>query len=232
MNKRSLNNTEILILESLIDDFKEKNLETSSLEESYEGPLLAEMKQKICNDNEITTIDYDLALEHLEEMEYIKTGPKEFKTFDEYLSKGIFIMPRYVSKRKFSYLTKSGYLIFQQQSIMKIKKRKPNYNQININGGTFNNTQMSAGNDINQIINLNNDEELFEKLSNILKEDKQELSPEEIQELKNIIYEAKQGNAGNAKKRFDALFSNVKEVAKKIAWTTINSLISKYINEI
>jgi len=95
------------ILTCLLRDFQERNLGAESLNHSYVGASLSDVKQKCLDaDNTTTTVDFDLALKGLEKAGQVGTGPKV--PYENPPNSPVFVMSL-ISKREYLYLTAKGY---------------------------------------------------------------------------------------------------------------------------
>lgn len=72
---QSLNEISRQILEELQADFIAKDFSSDMLEHEYVGVALASLTEKYCNDLGVTKVDFDIALEELDNNGLIKTGP-------------------------------------------------------------------------------------------------------------------------------------------------------------
>ena len=100
-----LDEAEKQILGALLADFTERELKAESLKRRYEGPKIAELSNAICVGDEITTVDFDLAIKDLEKKQLIKTGP--YRAYENKPRSGVFIMGGY-SLREYASLTEQG----------------------------------------------------------------------------------------------------------------------------
>ena len=63
------------ILQDLLKDFTDQGLSSAALRTSYKGPSLKALRQKYCGEGSAPAVDFDLAVQDLEEEQSIKTGP-------------------------------------------------------------------------------------------------------------------------------------------------------------
>jgi len=93
------------ILGALLEDFRKRGLSADALEDGYEGASITEMKQEALAQGRISAVDFDLALNDLEEKELIGTGPIDVysETFTGGSAFGVY------SKREYAYLKTKGY---------------------------------------------------------------------------------------------------------------------------
>ena len=96
-----------LILGYLLYDFQARDLGADALEDEYGGVSMADLKRKCFEaDKTNTTVDFDLAIQALEDTELIGTGPMDVHhqgAGSSVVASGVY------SKREYAYLTPKGY---------------------------------------------------------------------------------------------------------------------------
>jgi hypothetical protein len=95
-----------LILKCLVQDFEGQKLGADDLEKGYVGLAMAKVKEQCLVNGTITTVDFDLATDELEESGLIGTGPTEI--YDNPPGSAVVIFATY-SKKEYAFLTKEGY---------------------------------------------------------------------------------------------------------------------------
>lgn len=63
------------ILATLLTDFTDKGLSAKDLNKGYEGPKLDVLATAVCDNDEITKVDFEVSFGELESKKLIKTGP-------------------------------------------------------------------------------------------------------------------------------------------------------------
>jgi hypothetical protein len=95
-----------LILRYLVSDFRDRNLGTDALRDGYEGIRLCELKQTFIEQHRVSAVDFDLAVDELENGEFIRTGPME--VYDNPLGSTVLILGVF-SKREHVCIAEKGY---------------------------------------------------------------------------------------------------------------------------
>jgi hypothetical protein len=135
------------ILADAVSDFLTKNLGSDALRQEYEGPSIAGLETKFCANGSYSKVDFDLALKHLEDSKFLKTGPREVyenPPHSQVVMIGLF------SKRKFVRLTEEGYKAAQKSPV------KPRSSAPNIHiSGTFHHSPIGVGSNVNQAVSYN-----------------------------------------------------------------------------
>jgi hypothetical protein len=101
------------ILADVVTDFRVKNLGTSDLSEGYVGASIVALEMKHCANGSYSKVDFDLALEQLEESKFVGTGP--MVPYENTPGSQLMIMVTF-SKREFVYLTEEGYKAAQKST--------------------------------------------------------------------------------------------------------------------
>jgi len=95
------------ILGYLLQDFRTRGLDRDALTEGYVGIATSELqKRSLDADNTTTVIDFDLALQELEDKGLVATGP--IAAVDNPPGSAVIVVGIY-SKREYVYLTEKGY---------------------------------------------------------------------------------------------------------------------------
>ena len=95
------------ILRCLLQDFQARELGADALGEGYVGVVLPELRRNcIESDSTNTTVDFELALQGLEDNELVGTGPID--AYDNPPGSMVVRVGIY-SKREYAYLTSKGY---------------------------------------------------------------------------------------------------------------------------
>ncbi|RNM02123.1 hypothetical protein [Dickeya undicola] len=214
------------ILGTLLADFTDRGLSASDLKKPYEGPKLDALATAVCNVEDITKVDFEVAFNELEKKKLIGTGPMEMIDPNRF-GAGVFVIAS-VSKREYVYLTEAGY---------KESRKAPNkpqrvqrvVNNINITGGQFDNIQLAAGEQIQQTMSVTTgtDSEVVAQLISILESQGFQIGNEQRAEIENAVSEANQGNAGTAKSLMMKVCGSAWENIQQTAWPIIGELVKK-----
>lgn len=125
------------ILKDLLADFTARKLTVNDLDNNYEGVSVATLQQQHCG-GDVSTVDFDLALQGLESSRLIGTGPMEVSDIPNVIA--IF------SKREYAYLTAAGY-----REAKKLPRQKsPPAQNVHISGGTFHQSPIGIGTHVSQ----------------------------------------------------------------------------------
>ncbi|HBR3956313.1 TPA: hypothetical protein L9T83_000502 [Klebsiella pneumoniae] len=213
------------ILGTLLADFTDRGLTAEDLKNRYEGPQIVAVATAVCNIDDITQVDFDVAFNELENSDLIKTGPMESynQTSDRWTFIGAF------SKREYVYLTEEGY---------KAARRAPNrpqrvnrvVNHVHISGGQFTNLQLSTGESVNQTITVNNtaaDSEIIAKLISILEEQGQPVNSDQRAELTAAVAAANEGNGKEAKSLLAKVCGPAWESIQPVMWPIVGELVKR-----
>ncbi|WP_227720276.1 hypothetical protein [Yersinia proxima] len=216
------------ILGTLLANFTDLKLTAKDLKETYEGPKVEALATAVCNVDDITQVDFEVAFSDLEKAKLIGTGPRV--PFENTPGK-MMIIGSY-SKREYAYLTETGY---------KEARKAPNrpqrvqrvVNHVHISGGQFSNSnlQLSAGEHIQQSMNVQNgtDPDVVSQLIAILESRGQQISSEQRKDLETAVSEASQGNAGNAKSFLAKVCGPMWESLQPVMWPIVGEIVKKSI---
>lgn len=214
------------ILGTLLADFTDRGLNAQDLKDGYIGPKIEALATAVCNVDDITKVDFEVAFKDLEKARLIKTGPMEIIDPSSFDSGVIFIGS--VSKREYAYLTENGY---------KESRKSPNrpqrvqrvVNNIHISGGQFENLQLAAGERVNQSMAITNgtDSEIVAKLISILESQGQVVNPQQRSDLEKVINEANEGNAKEAKSLLEKVCGPAWSALQPVIWPIVGELVKK-----
>ncbi|MFP9496998.1 hypothetical protein [Pectobacterium brasiliense] len=213
------------ILGTLLADFTDRELTAEHLKRRYEGPQIVAVATAVCNIDDITQVDFDVAFSELEKGKLIRTGPIE--SYKNRPGSGVIMLGGY-SKREYVFLTEEGY---------KAARRTPNrpqrvnrvVNHVHISGGQFSNLQLAAGERIQQTMSVTTgtDSEVVAQLISILESQGLQIGNEQRVEIENAVSEANQGNAGTAKSLMMKVCGSAWENIQQTAWPIIGELVKK-----
>ncbi len=210
------------ILADVVVDFREKNLGATALSEGYVGASIVELEMKYCNDGSHSKVDFDLALEQLEESKFVETGPM---VPYENPPGSLVVFIGMSNKREFVYVTEKGYKAAQKSTA------KPNSSapRVHISGGTFHQSPIGIGSAVNQTVsfNIENDSEVIEHLAKLLATDDPSSGERGKGDVVELVATAKTGDLGKAKPIFQRLFGAAKETTRQLAWGVITAYASK-----
>lgn len=220
-----LDEAEKQILGALLADFTERELKAESLKRRYEGPKIAELSNAICIGDEITTVDFDLAIKDLEKKKLIKTGP--YRAYENKPRSGVFIMGGY-SLREYASLTEQGYKTAKQPPNRPAKSQRV-VNNVHISGGNFNNMQLAAGEVISQKLQVTSgtDSETLVKLISILEGHGRSVTEEQQRDLLAAIEQAKDGNGKAAKSLLEKVCGPAWDAAQPVMWPILGEIVKQ-----
>ncbi|MDC7870662.1 hypothetical protein TH60_14255 [Pantoea ananatis] len=213
------------ILGTLLADFTDRRLTASELNKGYEGPRIEALATAVCNIEDITSVDFEVAFSDLEKSKLIKTGPMAM--YDNDRSSSVIFIGSY-SKREFVYLTENGY-----KEARKAPNRPPRVqkivNNLTISGGNFSHLQLAQGESNKQEFNVteSSDSAIINKLIKILESQGRSATAENHADITSAVAEANDGNAGAAKKLLAKAFGASWDMAQKIAVPVIAELVRK-----
>ncbi|KFX20274.1 hypothetical protein [Pectobacterium betavasculorum] len=215
------------ILGTLLADFTDRGLTAKDLKDRYEGPQIVAVATAVCNIDDITQVDFDVAFSELEKGNLIRTGPME--SYKNRPGDSMYIIASF-SKREYVYLTEEGY---------KAARRTPNrpqrvnrvVNHVHISGGQFSNLQLAAGEQIQQTMSVTTgtDSEIIAQLISILESQGVQIGDEQRNDIESAVSEANDGNAGSAKKLLMKACGSAWENIQQIAWPIIGELVKKSV---
>lgn len=214
------------ILATLLVDFTDRNLTADDLKKRYIGPQIVAVATAVCNIDDITKVDFDVAFRELEKNKLILTGPMEMyknRPGSRFIAIGSY------SKREYVYLTEEGY---------KAARRAPNrpervnrvINNVHISGGQFSNLQLAAGENVKQSMSVTNSEtdyEIISKLISILEEQGQVVSDTQRSEITAAVAAANEGDGKQAKSLLEKVCGPVWESVQPVMWPIVGELLKR-----
>jgi hypothetical protein len=214
------------ILGTLLADFTDRGLSASDLKKGYEGPKLDVLATAVCNVEDITKVDFEVAFDELDKKNLINTGPMEMVDPGKFGS-GVIVIASF-SKREYVYLTEAGYRE-SRKSPNRPQRVQRVVNNINISGGQFGNVQLAAGENVQQSMAVSNgaDSEIIEKLITILESQGIQATDENRENIISAVEEANNGNAGAAKGFLAKAFGPTWDMAQKVAVPVIAEIVKK-----
>ncbi|MGY2224966.1 hypothetical protein ACW9IK_19965 [Pseudomonas gingeri] len=220
-----LDEAEKQILGALLADFSERKLDASVLKRSYEGPKVSDLSNAICTDDDINTVDFELALKDLEKKKLIKTGP--YQAYENRPGSRTFIIGGY-SLREYAGLTEQGYKTAKQTPNRPAKSQRI-VNNVHISGGNFNNMQLAAGEIISQKLEANSgtDAETLLKLIKLLEGQGQTVTEEQKICLLTAINQAKDGNGKEAKSLLEKVCGPAWQSVQPVMWPILGEIVKK-----
>ncbi|WP_048606172.1 hypothetical protein [Providencia rettgeri] len=214
------------ILGTLLADFTDRDLNASDLKKGYEGPTMEALATAVCNSDDITKVDFEVAFGDLEKSKLIKTGP--MVAYDNKPGSSFFIVGAY-SKREYAYLSEEGY-----KAARKAPNRPARVNKVvthlHISGGQFGNLQLATGDGAQQSMTVNNvgtDSDIVMKLIAILEEQGHIINSEERSEIETAVSEASNGNAGTAKELLAKVCGPMWNSLQHVMWPIVGELVKK-----
>ncbi len=225
MANLKLNDLATEFLAVVLADFRSRGLQVDHLSEEYEGPSISSLEMQFGGDSGHSKVDFYLALQDLEEGEFIHTGPTV--PHENTPGSDLFVLGFY-SKREYVCLTAKGYKV-AQQSTKKPKTPTPSVKVM----GTFHNSPIAiAGDTVNQattISNIKNDSEVIERLAKLLSEHDPSSGEKERSEIADLVDSAKAGDKPKAQSIFQRLYSGAKENIRAAAWAVIVEVIKAHL---
>ena len=205
-------------------DFTDRDLSAKELKSGYEGPQITAITTAVCNNEDVTKVDFDVAFSDLEKKKFVRTGP--MKAYENRPGDFAIIIGSY-SKREYAYLTEDGY---------KAARKAPNrpqriqrvVNNVHISGGQFNNLQLATGENVQQTMeNKDTNSEVIAKLISILEKQGQTVTAELYSDLESIVSEANQGNGKQAKSLLAKVCGPMWETLQPIIWPIVGELVKR-----
>lgn len=220
-----LDEAEKQILGALLADFAERELKAESLKKTYEGPKITDLSSAICIGDEITSVDFDLAIKDLEKKKLIRTGP--YRLFDNKPGSGVVIVGGY-SLREYASLTEQGYKAAKQAPNRPAKSQRI-VNHVHISGGNFNNMQLAAGEVISQKLQITSetDSETLVKLISILEGHGRPVNEEQQRDLLTAIEQAKDGNGKEAKSLLEKVCGPAWDAVQPVMWPILGEIVKQ-----
>ncbi|MDE8742832.1 hypothetical protein PZA20_13505 [Pectobacterium polaris] len=140
------------ILATLLADFTDRDLSADDLSNSYEGPQIDVLATAVCNVEDITKVDFEVAFSDLEKARFLQTGP--LVPFENDPSSSLIMIGSY-SKEEYAYLTTEGYKAARKSPNRPQQRVQRVVNHVNISGGNFSNLQLATGERIQQTMSVN-----------------------------------------------------------------------------
>ncbi|MBH3446858.1 MULTISPECIES: hypothetical protein [Pseudomonas] len=220
-----LDEAEKQILGALLIDFSERQLDAQQLKKPYEGPKISDLISAICSGDDITRVDFDIALNDLVKQKLIKTGP--WQPYENKPGAG-FILVGGHSLKEYACLTELGYKSARQAPNRPAKSQRI-VNNLHISGGQFTNLQLAAGEIITQKMQSNTgaDSDILAKLIQILEKQGQVVSLEQQNELSVAIAHANEGNGKAAKTSLEKVCGSVWDSVQPVMWPILGELLKK-----
>ncbi|MFR0653332.1 hypothetical protein SB719_01845 [Pantoea sp. SIMBA_079] len=213
------------ILGTLLADFTDRSLTISELKHGYEGPKMDALATAVCNAEDYTKVDFDVAIGELEKAKLLRTGPRVFH--ENKPGSSVIFVGTY-SKKEYACLTEAGY------KISRLAPNKPPrvnrvINHVTISGGNFTNLQLSAGENINQSMTstVNSESENVARLISILEEQGVVVDENSKQLVINAVAEAQEGNAGSAKALIAKACGDAWANVQPLAWGILGDMVRK-----
>lgn len=147
-----MNNVEELsegLLLALLDDFVNRALTAGDLEDGYVGMNIPAFKGSFCARG-ATAVDFDLALEDLEEAKLVDTGP--YEAYNNPPGATVVFIGSF-SKREYTHLTTKGYKAAQRLRSTKRPQTRGHdatHLHVNISGGHFQQSPIGLGGTVSQ----------------------------------------------------------------------------------
>ena len=205
------------ILQTLLLDFKKRNLNETALNEGYEGLNLEKMKGEYALGMET---DFDLAIKDLENGGLVETGP--MVPYENSPDSNV-MMAGLCNKREYIFMKEKGYRAAENK--FPKKRGSSTAPKVNISGGNFY-SQVGIGADVDQNINIHVGTDA-EVLLNLLERDNAKVTAEQKQQVDNLIETTKKGDIKEAKPLFKKLFGTAVEGTKAIAWGVVTEILKK-----
>jgi len=215
------------ILATLLADFTDKGLSAKDLKKGYEGPKLDVLATAVCDNDEITKVDFEVSFGELESKKLIKTGPMTL--YENKPDSPMFILSIY-SKREYAHLTEQGYKEARKTPNKPIQPVKRVINQVHISGGQFSNLQLATGDSFNQAMTITTsgtDSDIIAKLIAIIEEQGQVVSDTQRSELTAAVAAANEGDGKQAKSLLEKVCGPVWESVQPVMWPIVGELVKK-----
>ncbi|MEC9793119.1 hypothetical protein [Escherichia marmotae] len=215
------------ILGTLLADFTDRKFSIEELKSGYEGPRIEALAAAVCDGDNITKVDFDIAFADLEKTKMVKTGPMEM--YDNKPGSSVVVIGFY-SKREYTHLTETGY------KVARLKPNKPTrvnrvVNNFTITGGQFSNVQLAAGNQVSQNMTstTDTDQNIVSRLISILEQQGVVITDTHRDEVVNAVREANNGNAGSAKTILQRICGSSWQEVQSTIWPIVGDLVRKSI---
>ncbi|HHV7383818.1 hypothetical protein NJB25_07210 [Escherichia fergusonii] len=215
------------ILGTLLADFTDRQFSIEELKSGYEGPKIEALAAAVCDGDNITKVDFDIAFADLEKNKMVKTGPLEM--YDNKPGSSVVVIGFY-SKREYTHLTEAGY------KAARLKPNKPTrvnrvVNNFTITGGQFSNVQLAAGEQVSQNMTstTGTDQNIVSRLISILEQQGVVITDTHRDEVVNAVREANNGNAGSAKTILQRICGSAWQEVQSTIWPIVGDLVRKSI---
>ncbi|MDH4564412.1 hypothetical protein DM872_02425 [Pseudomonas taiwanensis] len=220
-----LDEAEKQILGTLLADFSDRNLNADHLNSGYEGPKVSDLAKAICAGDDITQVDFDIALSDLEKKNLINTGP--YEAYKNEPGDRLIIIGGY-SKREYAGLTELGYKT-ARQSTNRPSKVQRIINNVHISGGQFSNLQLATGGSVVQRMDSvsGTDSDILVRLVAILEKQGEVVSIEQREILVSAIAEASEGNGKEAKRLLEKVCGPAWTAVQPVIWPIFGDLLKK-----
>ncbi|HEB0856792.1 hypothetical protein I5682_23460 [Citrobacter werkmanii] len=215
------------ILATLLTDFMDRGLSAKELKKGYEGPKIDVLATAVCDNDEITKVDFEVSFGELEDKKLVKTGPMTF--YENKPDSQIFIMSAY-SKREYAYLTEAGYKEARKSPNKPMQPVKRVINNVNISGGQFSNLQLATGDGISQSMAVSTtgaDSEIVAKLIAILESQGQVVADEQRADITAAVAAANEGDGKQAKSLLAKVCGQAWESVQPVMWPIVGELVKK-----
>lgn len=212
------------ILADVLADFRARNLGSEALNEGYVGASIVALEMKYCTGASHSKVDFDLAMKQLEESKFVETGP--MVPYENTPGSQLVIVAIF-SKREYVYVTEKGYRAAQKPAA---KPRSP-APSVHISGGTFHQSPIGIGSNVNQAVtfNIDNDSEVIKYLAKLRALHDTSFGEEGRNDVTELVNTAKTGDLGKAKPIFQRVFGAATEATKQVAWGVITAYVSKQL---
>lgn len=216
------------VLATLLADFVDRGLSAEELKGGYEGPQIEVLATAVCNVEDITKVDFEIAFGDLEKNKLVRTGPRV--AFDNDSNSSLIFIGSY-SKREYAYLSEEGYKAARKAPNRPQQRVQRVVNNVHISGGQFGNLQLAAGENVQQSMNSHNgaDSDVILQLISILEAQGQQVSSEQRAGIEAAVSEASQGNAGTAKSVLEKVFGPMWGALQPVMWPIIGEVVKKSI---
>lgn len=206
------------ILSDLISDFQARGLPASSLASGYEGISLRHLREV---HGKQSPVDFDLALSELENADYVNTGP--IVPFENDPNSGLLIFASF-SQREYLHLTDKGYREAQRRSSRAPKR--PSGPHVAITNSTIFQSAIGAGDQFSQTLNIENEAELIDRLSELARSSGRVPEEEISEEVTDLVEAARAADLGKIKPLFQRLYGIATNGVGQVAWGVVSAIIA------
>ncbi|MBJ2066738.1 hypothetical protein [Serratia odorifera] len=214
------------VLATLLADFVDRGLSAEELKGGYEGPQIEVLATAVCNVEDITKVDFEIAFGDLEKNKLVRTGPRV--AFDNDSNSSLIFIGSY-SKREYAYLSEEGYKAARKAPNRPQQRVQRVVNNVHISGGQFSNLQLAAGEYVQQSMNVSNgaDSDIVSQLISILENQGIQVTAEQRIDVESAVAEANQGNAGTAKSFLEKVCGPMWSGVQPVIWPIIGEVVKK-----